>query len=441
MGIGKSAQSIRAADLINARKILVVCRAVARFNWRNEFETHSFRKRPITITEGLSAIGSPPDLSVTICSYEGMGCVLDALGVGAPFDLVIIDEAHFVKSPDADRSAKVFGKEGLVRKTKRMWLLTGTPTPNGYASELWLALYTFGACRYLLPDFIKFFCTTLTTGYGQRVTGTRTDKNAIDSFKKMTENVLLRRELKDTNLNLPDVIYETVLVPPGQVNIADHADFYGYSLNDDLRKLFNDKIEKEYAILEGLLADGKISDDLLSVIEASAKSIATLRRFNGLKKVDAVIELLKGELKSDKNMKVVVFAMHRSCIKAIAEGLAEFGSVTIWGGSKPSTVEKQIMKFQTVGSGTRVFVGQIVAAGTSINLTAANEVVIVEKDYVPGNNDQAIKRCARIGQKRIVRARFITLDDPIERRVDELVIKKTEEIGILLSNAKINELI
>lgn len=431
MGIGKSAQSIRACELVEAEKILVVCRAVARFNWRNEFEIWSVSPRPVRIIEDTSPILGGIFEGVTICSFEGMGCVLNSLGDLDRFDVVIVDEAHFVKSTEAIRSKQVFGIHGLVRKTKKMWLLTGTPTPNGYASELWLALYTFGACKFGLADFIKFFCTSVTTGYGVKVTGTKRDSLTLDSWKRMTENFLLRRELRDTTLNLPEIIYETVTVAAGSVDIEAHEDFLRYSMTPELRQLLNDKLEAEYAILKGILDDNSMSPELLEIIKASAGSIATLRRFNGLQKVEGVIELVKGELESDPEQKIVIFAMHRSCIKRIAEGLSAFGAVTIWGGSKQKTVDRNVQKFQEIGSKTRVIVGQIIAAGTSLNLTAANEVMLVEEDYVPGNNDQAIKRVLRIGQEKMVRARFIRLDDPLERRVTELVAKKTEEIHLL----------
>lgn len=437
MGIGKSAQSIAAADLVRAKKILVICRAVARHNWKNEFQKFSAVPRSIRIINGtlpLADYGEGdlfPREDVIICSFEGVGVVAHHLGTDNNFDLVIVDESHFVKSTDAKRSKMIFGKDGICRRTARMWCLTGTPTPNGKADELWLALFTFGAAKMAKPDFIKFFCTTKPTGYGLAVTGSKTDSATLDSWKKMVDPVLLRRRLDDTNLNLPDITYETITVEPGEVDITEHAEWIRYSLDPESRELLNKKLATEYGLLSGILENNKMSPDLLEIIKAEAGSISTIRRFNGLQKIEPVCDLIKGELESGLYQKIVIFAMHRACIKGIEARLSEFKPVVVWGGSKPERVERHIEKFQDRNSNCRVFIGQIIAAGTSINLTTATECVIVEQDFTPGNNDQAVKRLLRIGQKNNVRVRTIALDEALDRRVTEIVQKKIEDINHL----------
>ena len=86
--------------------------------------------------------------------------------------------------------------------------------------------------------------------------------------------------------------------------------------------------------------------------------------------------------------------------------------------------------FQT-RPGTRLFIGQILAAGTAITLTAANEVAIVEPSWVPGENVQAIARAHRLGQRDSVLASFLFLPGTLDERIMSVFRRKASEISIL----------
>lgn len=421
MGLGKSAQFISAADKIKASKILVVCRAVARINWKNEFNKFSTQNRKISIFEGRQSTIEYGQETVIICSYEGISNLLLHLGPTASFDLVGVDESHFVKSTGAKRSELVFGNNGLVRKTKRMWCLTGTPTPNN-ASEMWLPLYVFGGTKLTKEEFTELFCHTKNIGYGNQVIGTKTDLRTTTLFKDTIKSLVLKRSISDSGLNLPSVSFESVIVEPGPVDFYEHAEFRG---EDPVELRL--KIEEEYGIVEGILSSGKMSDELLTSLTASAGSISTLRRFIGLQKVKATADILSGELESDKNLKVIIFCQHRSVIAALEKELNRFRTVVVQGGVNQVIASKQIQEFQTSNT-LRVFIGQIQAAGTSITLTASNEVVLLESSWVPADNAQAVSRSLRIGQTRPVRVRSVLLDDPVDRRISTLIRDKTEQL-------------
>lgn len=427
MGLGKTAQAITAADLVGASKILIVCRAVARRNWRHEFRIFSTRNRRVLVVEADTQKLGSAENTVVICSYEGIDRTVAMLGDDCSFDLVVVDESHFVKSVKAKRSMLVFGPHGLIRKAKRLWCLTGTPTPNN-ASELWLPLFVFGATKLTLDKFIDEFCYTRDYGYGKQVSGSKTDPATVSKFQTLCAKVMLSRDLSDSKLNLPPVSFEDVVVEGGKVDFAAHADFAKFEPADLM-----ERIEDEYFILESILNGRHMSDELLDMVKASASSITTLRRYVGLQKIEPTVTLLKGELESDSKLKIVIFAQHRSCISGLAQGLNEYNPVVVQGGSDPKATDEGIRDFQNRAGRARVFIGQTQAAGTSITLTAANEVVTVEKSWAPSDNAQAIARCVRIGQTRPVRVRNILLDDPIDVRMSDLIQKKTEEIFKLYS--------
>lgn len=427
MGLGKTVQAISAMD--PEWRICVVCPAVAKLNWRNEFEKFDAHKRDIRIIGDTKTLQKPPgEKTVTITSYECVGSVLNSLSDSYKFDLVVIDEAHFVKSIETKRTKAILGRSGLIRFTQRMWLLTGTPCPNN-ASEVWTALYTFGATKLPFDQFVKTYCDTVETGFGTKIIGSKTDQKSLESFQGLIEPILLRRTMEEVGEQLPDIQVSTVVVQPCEVKIKEHRDLFKYFIPvnrvDDLKK----ELEEQYGLVNSIMKDNKMSHELLEVLKRESNSLMTWRRYNGLQKLDAVAQMVREELNADPKLKIVIFGLHRSCLEGLRLKLSEFKPCVVWGGSDQFKVEKYIESFQAAFHPTRVFIGQIKAAGTAITLTASNQVIFIERDWTPGNNEQAAARCRRIGQKKkTVFVRNIILDDPIERRIDELLNQKSTEV-------------
>ena len=76
-------------------------------------------------------------------------------------------------------------------------------------------------------------------------------------------------------------------------------------------------------------------------------------------------------------------------IAGLVEALAEFNPVTITGATPLPTREAAIETFQN-DPACRLFIGNLQAAGEAITLDAARDVYLVESDFVPARNDQAL---------------------------------------------------
>jgi SWI/SNF-related matrix-associated actin-dependent regulator 1 of chromatin subfamily A len=76
-----------------------------------------------------------------------------------------------------------------------------------------------------------------------------------------------------------------------------------------------------------------------------------------------------------------------------------------------------------------VFVGNMDAAGLGQTLTTAANLDILESDWAPGKNAQAIMRVHRIGQWRNVFVRFITLANSFDLHVNNIVTAKVKAIA------------
>lgn len=418
MGLGKTAQAIIAADTIRAERILVICPAVARINWKREFYEFSIYDRDFYVCTRLSDRPTPN----TIVSYDF--AVENHSGlIQMSWDLVIIDESHFIKEPEAQRTVKIYGKNGIIRKTKRLWCLSGTPAPN-HAGELWPMLYTFGATSMGYSEWITKFCNVRTRWYGMRqveqVYGTK-DKSA-PLLKHILSKVMLRRKVEDVMKDMP------------KLNIFDYtveAAELPVTVEYDKQKYINEKRLAEEAL-------GYVEDQSVLILEALAQSIPTLRRINGLRTAYSVADLVAQELKDNAYPKIILFAWHREVIEVLIEKLKDFKPVSIYGGTSAEVRQKAIDDFQN-DPHTRVFIGQLIAAGTAITLTAANQVGIVEPDYVPGVNAQAIKRAHRRGQIKPVFVRFFTIEDSIATKITRIFRRKAQELSAIFDEGETNE--
>ena len=87
-----------------------------------------------------------------------------------------------------------------------------------------------------------------------------------------------------------------------------------------------------------------------------------------------------------------------------------------------------VERFQNDPS-VQVFLGNIKVAGTGLTLTASCEIDMVESDWSPAGNAQALKRVHRYGQENTVQARFITLANSIDVEVNKTVQAKTAAIA------------
>jgi SWI/SNF-related matrix-associated actin-dependent regulator 1 of chromatin subfamily A len=430
MGLGKSAQAIHAADEIGAGRILVLCPAVARVNWLREFEKFSYYKRSfVVVTDGKLTWKDSDSL---ICSYDLAVRSSDRLKNDS-FDLLILDESHFLKSTDAKRTKAVFGKEGLVRRAGRVWALSGTPMPN-HPGELWPILYTFGRTPLPYEKFVEKFCTYIPSAHGMQITGTR--QAGVEELKQLIAPVTLRRRKEEVMKELPPIHFTDITVEAGPVDIDIQSSFVQYARNAQTRQELEDKLASERKLMEGIVDRTGFGRDGMKMLEAMAQSVSTLRRYTGLQKVEKTAELIAGELASGAMDKVVIFAIHRDVIEELRVRLSKFKPVTLYGGTDPERRQRNVDKFMK-NPKCRVFIGNILAAGTAITLTSAHNVVFIEQDWVPGNNAQAAMRCHRIGQLKPVLVRFVGLADSIDERVAQVLKRKTREIAQIFDDERL----
>lgn len=407
-GLGKTLQVIRAADAAGLLKVLVVCPASLRENWRREV---------LAQRQG--------DWSVFVTSYTKMADQHMCWIMKQNWCLVVFDEAHYLKTESSQRTRVAYGfdgaygrqpvpdwVEGIIDRADYVWCLTGTPMPN-HAGELYTHLRALAPDRIVSPktgllwtytQFTHRFCEMKFGFVGQTIVGT---KNHAE-LNKVLDGVMLRRLKKDVAKDLPPIRWSEFYVKP--------------AMSDTDLGLEPDVVER---IREAIEADEMDS------LKRHVDHIGTLRRVTAMAKVKGVIDYVLDFLKNT-NEKIVLMAHHRDVIdelhrhKRIRER-----SVKLHGGCHESERQCAVDRFQQ-DDAVRVFLGQITAAGTGITLTAASNLLFIEQSWVPGDNAQAAMRIHRIGQENGCHVRVAMLSGSIDEHVQKSLMRKSRDIAMVL---------
>lgn len=410
MRVGKSPQSITAADICNAKSILVLGPASSRINWLREFDKWSIfglTKRAI-----FTQTDKPLKSGINVVSYDLaiQPTVLRELCTLSP-DVLILDESHYLKEPTSQRTHASFGLHGLARRAKKVWCLTGTPMPNGLPSELWVMLHSFGVYRGKFASFQNRFCTGYHDGYQFRPTG---GKN-LDALKKLMEPIMLRRTMEEVRPEVPSMIYTDVVV---------EGDNSAIKVEDRMTL-----VAQNAHIISILRNMPSVQAKAASLKELDNDHVATLRRYTGLAKVRSFAELIKDEI-NNGTTKLVIFAIHREVIQGLNDALSEFNPIMLWGGVPAAQRQKKIDKF-TDDADTQIFIGQIQATKENIDLSVSSDIFFCESSWTPGDNDQASKRCGNVNKMDPVTVRFVSLAGSHDEVVQRVQVRKMETISEL----------
>lgn len=403
-GVGKTAQAIRGLDTIGAERIVVVAPAEAHRAgvWRNEYA--KFGQRRLRFIKGQTEQDREFWLrgksDVLLLSYEMATNWASRLKRDV-IDCLIFDEGHRLKNLGALRTRALIGPEcdgrfGLAEWAVNGWWLTGTANPND-AADCWSMLRFCGATR-LNKDA---FCTR----YYRRIQRTYSASHKprpemLDELRQVIRSCSLRRTERETDADRPPIFMTTTEMDGD---------------TEEIRTLLQAHPNMERAILEAVETGG------LSFLDS--QHIATLRRLVGEAKAPAFANLLVSEI-ADGLDKVVVFGIHVRALQIIKQTLAAAGVVAVYGREDDNAVER----FQHDPQ-VKVYLGNIVASGTAITLTAAARVIMFESSWAPMDNYQAIKRVHRKGQTRKVHAQWVTLANSIDERVSATLARKTAAIA------------
>jgi SNF2 family DNA or RNA helicase len=389
MGLGKTTSTIIAALETGAKKMLIICPASLKINWQREIENYS--NRTTSIIEGKKW----DDADFVIINYDIIKNFHDdkkkteSIIVKSKFDLVIIDEAHYVQNSQAQRTKLI---NDIGRKVERVWLLTGTPITSRPINYFNLLSLIDSPVAQNWMAYVKRYCNGFQFQAGRRKIWNVSGASNLEELRDRTSPLVLRR-LKENVLDLPEKIITPVY----------------------LRLKSN-----EYEELMGEYYDWYDKNGESDSLTLQFTKLTKVRQVIAEEKTKATIELCENIIEQGK--KVIVFTNFTKSLEMI---LQHFGKNAVRLDGQMSQKERQLSvdRFQNEEDVT-IFVGNIKAAGVGITLTAAEAVVMNDLSFLPSDHSQAEDRSYRYGQKNNVLVYYPIFDNTVEGIIYDILKKK-----------------
>lgn len=383
------------------KKILIVCPASLKLNWKKEIET-------FTDSSNISILDKKfTPAKFTITNYESLPKFLKEIEKHK-FELVIGDEAHYCKNLQSKRT-KNFTK--IANKAKRVWLLTGTPIANkpiDFYSLLKICKHELGKNK---QAYGEQFCGGVKTFFGW-------DFNGASNLKQLhlkTKNVLKRRKKEDT-LELPPKTRTPIYLE------LTNRKGYDSAVTEYLLKKQNE-LEAQLKLIEyeltGNLKNKEYTDKLVE--------LSVLRKFTALEKIKdkSLFELVDDVVAQGK--KIVIFTNYLDVIDAVKEHYQD-DCLTLDGRLSLEERNSRIELFQS-GKGPSIVVCNLAIASVGLTLTQACVAIMNDLSWSPSVMMQAEDRIFRIGQDKSVDILYPTYDNSIESIMFDVLKEKIFNIN------------
>lgn len=406
-GVGKTAQALRAADIVGARRVWTWCPALGRINWRREYERWSVFTSDFRSESYDMALN--PDVRKAFREFNP--------------DVVILDEAHYLKSREAKRTQMLHGvhqhNTGLLKDVPFVFRLSGTMMLND-VTDLWTHLrcdyphlIDFGQGPLSYMEFMARYTEFMPDDYkGFKVIGNK--QPMIGELRKIIKQFVLRRKAADVIADMPPIFFGDVEIEADEMPAA-------------LRELID---HPEYSDLQRVV-DNALEDDAVPLyLDEDSIPLAKLRRLVGVVKAPIVADIIDDELSNNAYDKIVLFAWHKEVIDILWSRLKKHGVAMVRGGQSDKVRQGMIDGFQNE-AGCKVILVQIAAGYHTITLHAAAHVGMVEQSWTPDINFQAAKRAHRKGQTRAVRVRSFGLANTVDAGLNRVLVRKTRNIAEL----------
>lgn len=397
MGLGKTLQGIGVAELLareaSIRKVLIVCPASVKAQWRSEILRFSGRDCQIVLGGAAErAVQYENECFFTICNYEQV--LRDILPIErAKWDLIVLDEGQRIKNWEAKTSQTI-----KSLRSPFALVLTGTPLENRL-DDLF-SVVEFIDDRRLGPAF-RFFHRHRVTDDNGKVLGYKD----LDELREKLKPALLRRTRSAVLKDLPPRTTEVVRIAPTQ----EQADI-------DLAQMqiVSTIVRKKYISEMDLLRLQKAL--LLARMNADSTFLVDKHPPGFSSKLERLEELLE-ELAAEDGRKIVLFSEWTTMLTLIERQLKrlKLDYVRLEGSVPQKKRQLLVHQFQR-DPACRVFLTTN-AGSTGLNLQAANTVINVDLPWNPAVLEQRIARAHRMGQKNPVQVYLLVTESTIEEKL------------------------
>ena len=367
MGLGKTIEALAVLCHLRSRgatHFLVVCPASVLANWENEIRRHSKLPTPVRLH------GHQRDSLLRIWIQNG-GAAITTFDTLRLLDIpnidiaaVVVDEAHYVKNPEAKRTRAV---RACLARSQHALLMSGTPLEN--------RLEEF---RTLVDHVQPNIATRLPT---------IEEPNSADAFQRAAAPVYLRR-------NQTDVLDEL----PKRIETADWLPLDGAAADRYRTAVASGNFMemRRAAFLTDNPADSPKLTRLLEIVEEA----------------------------TDNDRKVIVYSYFRDVLDRVHAALGPLAMGPLTGSVSGPRRQELVDKFSTRRE-PAVLVSQIETGGIGLNIQAASVVIIAEPQWKPSTEEQAIARSHRMGQIRPVEVHRLLTENSVDEHMLAILARKS----------------
>ncbi len=386
MGLGKTLQALSIATHIQSVNgkvfALAIIPASLSENWKREVE--KFTHLPVYILKGANI---PQEVrrftengGIAIISYEATWQrLVNTYDFNLKLDLLIIDEAHYIKNELTNRALAC---TDFISISEHVLLMTGTPIENNISEMVNIIKHinkdVFGN---ILPNSIE--------------------KLTPSDFSKIVSSVYLRRKTDDVLQELPE---KTITEEWIELSESDETAYISSVMN------------KSYHDMRRAVTVG---DNSLSVPSAKIKRAKEL--------VSEYLTL---------NRKIIIFTYYLDVIEYLKN---IFATSFVLSGKIPINKRQQIIDDFSSSNEEHILVAQITSTGIGLNIQAASVVLIIEPQFKPSTEDQAIARSYRMGQKNHVNVHRFFTNNTLEERIYEILCQKSDQMKLYSNESRLKD--
>ena len=399
MGLGKTTSTVIAALESGIKKVLIVCPASLKINWKREIANYT--DRSVSIIEGkiwesadfviinydiLKNFHDPQDRKNSVILNEG-------------FDLIVADEAHYIQNTQAARTKIA---NDIINKVGKVWLLTGTPMTSRPMNYYNLLNLVESPVAFNWMGYVRRYCNGYQFTVGRKKIWNVQGASNLEELRDRIKPQVLRR-LKEDILDLPDKIITPIYL---KLKSRDYEELMG-----EYYRWFDQSNES-------------------GSLTVQFSKLMKVRQVIAEEKIKNTCEIAENIVEQGK--KVIIFTNFTDTLNQITE---HFGKTAVKLDGSMSKQERQraVDSFQE-DEKIQVFVGNIKAAGVGITLTAAEAVIMNDLSFVPSDHSQAEDRAYRYGQKNNVLVYYPIFENTIESIIYDILQNKKNIFEIVMGD-------
>ena len=412
-GLGKS---LVAATYIMETKsfpAIVVCPASLKYNWAQEFHKH-FNKR-VQILSGTSPQKFGPlsraGEKIFVINYDILHAWVPVLQALQP-KILVLDESQMVKNSSARRTKAC---AQLAFQADKFLALSGTPMA-GSPLELYTTLNMIFKGHIVSKwQFMNRYTSWYKGRFGVKITGPKNEPE-LNAF--LNHRCMVRHKVEDVLPDLPPFVRQTTLL---ELSPSQRREY------ERLQHSFVQWLQERYP-------DRNVPrSDFAAVLS----QFGYMKRQVAEWKLPSILEHIQNFIDGNDG-KLLIFGIHKKILEPIWAAFAKQNKksspfiVSLDGETPALARHEAVHQFQT-NPHTRLFLGQMIAAGVGLPLTASHNSLFTELDFSSTNHMQAEARNRRIGTTAsFVHYNYLLMKDTIEEAVCAMLFRKQRAIDAIV---------